>query len=178
MRQPAVLLLRRASDSAIERDAGDLGRDDVHQHAGHQRRQAAGHVEPDPVDRHLAVGDPGARAEVGDDVAARARPRRSARSRRIDSSSPARTAGSSCREGVGERLARDPDVGLRRRRRTARGELEDRLHARGSRTASQIGMHRRDRRLDVEVGARHGGAVVDGAAAAPRRSMRRIMARV
>ena len=64
VRQAAVLLLR-GRGQRDRADAGDLGRDDVHEHAGDQRRDAAGHVEADPVDRHLAVGDPGAGAELG-----------------------------------------------------------------------------------------------------------------
>ena len=156
-------------------DAGDLGGHDVHHHAGDQRREAAGHVEADPVDRHHAVGHPGARRRASVTTSCSSSASQVARSRRIDSSSPARTSGSRSLERVLECRA------AARRCRSAVDAVEPLRRTRGSprrprsRTASQIGMDRRDRGLDVEVRARHGGAVVDGARRLPRRSMRRIM---
>ena len=67
--QAAVVALRRRGDGD-RLDAGDLRGDDVHHHAGQQRRQAAGHVEPDPPHRHPALGDRAARDDLRGDVGA------------------------------------------------------------------------------------------------------------
>ena len=113
------LLLRRAG----ERDrphAGGLRGHDVHQHAGDQRGQAAGHVEADPVDRHLAVGDPGAGAEVGDGVVLELV---GAGQRAAGGSTPRARPGSPGRAARGPRSVapgRDPDVVDGRPRRSAR----------------------------------------------------------
>ena len=67
--QAAVVALRRRGD----RDrlhAGDLRRDDVHDHAGQQRRQTAGHVEAHPAHRHPALGHRAAGHDLGGDVGA------------------------------------------------------------------------------------------------------------
>ena len=61
--RPAAVLSRCGGLATARRaDAGDLGRDDVHDDAARVDGQAAGHVEADPVDRHPALGD---RAAVG-----------------------------------------------------------------------------------------------------------------
>ena len=66
VRQPGALLRRRGQRDRL--DAGDLGRDDVHDHAGHERRDAAGDVEPDPLDRHHPLADRAAGHDLGGDV--------------------------------------------------------------------------------------------------------------
>ena len=172
VRQAAVVLLRGRAGQRDRADAGDLGGHDVHQHAGDQRREAAGHVEADPVDRHLAVRHPGAGAELGRRRRCSSSAAHVARSRRIDSSSPARMSGSR----LGQRVAAAPRAAPGCRRVTPSNcsdILQDRLEPAGAdRLADR--MHRRDRRLDVEVGARHHVPVV-ARDAAPRRSIRRIM---
>ena len=136
VRQAAVVLLRRGRQRD-RADAGDLGGHDVHQHAGDQRRDAAGHVEPDPVDRHLAVGDPGARRRARWPRPARARPRRWPAAG--GSTPPARPGcrGRGAASASLQRLGRHPDVGLGRRRRTAADSSRIASSPR-VRTASQI----------------------------------------
>ena len=67
--QAAVVALRRGR----HRDrlhAGDLRRDDVHDHAGQQRGQSAGHVEADPADRQPPLGHRAAGHHLRRDVGA------------------------------------------------------------------------------------------------------------
>ncbi len=64
VRQPAEVLLRRAGDGDRRHTRG-LRRDDVHDHAGGQRRETARHVQPDPTDRYEAGGDRGAGSQLG-----------------------------------------------------------------------------------------------------------------
>ena len=159
MRQPAVVDLRRGGqrDGA---DAGDLGGHDVHHHAGDQRRDAAGHVEPDPVDRHHPLGDRAAGDDLGDDVVPRARPRRWPQP--ADGLLEARADG-------GVQRGRAPRAAPRRERRCRsartpsklRGELRDRLDpALAHRVADRPDHVQRG--LHVEVRARHHVAVVGG----------------
>ena len=61
MRQAAELGLRRAGDHQ-RLHAGGLRGHHVHHHAGRVDGVAAGHVEPDPLDGHPALGDGRARA--------------------------------------------------------------------------------------------------------------------
>ena len=55
MRQAVELRLRRARDDQ-RLDSRGLGGHDVHHHAGRVDGVAARHVEPDPLDRHPALG--------------------------------------------------------------------------------------------------------------------------
>ncbi len=69
MRQAAEVLLRRAGDGDLL-DAGLLRGHDVHDHAARVDREAARHVEPDPLDGHPALGH----RAPGDDLDGRAGP--------------------------------------------------------------------------------------------------------
>ena len=158
VRQAGVFLLRRGR----QRDrahAGDLRGDDVHQHAGDQRSDAAGHVEADPVHRHLAVGDPGTGSELGGGVLLQLG--RAGGPQPADRLlQPGPDVRVQVRQGVAQRLRRHPDVGLGDAV-VLLGQLQDRLEPAGAdRLADRV--HRRDRRLDVEVGARHHVPVVLG----------------
>ena len=110
VRQSAVVLLgaRGQRDGA---DAGDLGGHDVHQHAGDERGESAGDVEPDAVDRHLAVRHRGSGTELGRDVllelglAGDPQPA----DRLLQAGADGRVER---REGGRGRLDRHPDVGL------------------------------------------------------------------
>ena len=73
VRAAAELGLRRARDREAP-DAGHLRRDDVHDHAARVGDQPARHVEPDPADRHPALGDGGAVDDLHDLVVAQLRP--------------------------------------------------------------------------------------------------------
>ena len=64
MRQTAELGLRRAGQGDA-RHPGDLGRDGVHDDGADQRRQAARHVQADPLHRHDAPLDRRAAGDVG-----------------------------------------------------------------------------------------------------------------
>ena len=160
VRQPAVVLLR-GGGQRDRPDAGDLGGHDVHQHAGHQRRQAAGDVEPDPVDRHHPLGHRGAGGHVGGDVllelglAGGAQPGDGLLETRAH-------VGVQVLEGGRERRRRHPDVVVDDPVEL-RGELQDRVDPADPDGLADR-MHRGDGGLDVELGARHGGAVVDGLA--------------
>jgi hypothetical protein len=158
VRKTTVLPLRRRGQRNRPH-AGHLRGNDVHQHARDQRRDPAGHVEADPAHRHLAVGHPGAEAQLGRRVllqlglAGRPQPP----GRLLQPGADVRVEG---RQRLVERLGRDPDVGLGDPV-VLLGHLEHRLEPAGpDRLADR--MHRRDRRLDVEVGARHGVPIVDG----------------
>ena len=61
--RPRVLALRRRGQRD-RRHPGDLGRHHVHDHAGGQRGQPAGDVEPDPADRDHPLADLGPRGQV------------------------------------------------------------------------------------------------------------------
>ena len=152
VRQAAVLLLRRRRQRD-RADAGHLGGDDVHQHAGDQRRDAAGHVEADPVDRHLAVGHAWHRRRARWSRPAPARPRRWPAAG--GSTPPARPG---CRGRGWPARPRSASGGTRMSVWVTPSycsrHLQDRLEPAGAdRLADRV--HRRDRRLDVEVGARH-----------------------
>ena len=150
VRQPAVLLLRRAGQRD-RLDARDLGGHDVHQHGRDQRREAAGDVEADPADRDLAVGDPGAGAEVGDHVVLELA--LAGRAQAADRLLQARAdVGVEPVQRLGHGLDGHPDV-LLRDVVEALGELADRVQPAGAHGLADGG-DRRDRRLDVEVGAR------------------------
>ena len=58
--RPAAELLLRRREHSDRADAGDLGGDDVHHHAGRVDGEAAGHVQADPRDRDPPLGDPAA----------------------------------------------------------------------------------------------------------------------
>ena len=162
VRQAAVVRLRRGGEGD-RADAGDLGGHDVHQHAGDQRREPAGHVETDPVDRHLAVGDPWRRGRGRWRRPCSSSASQVGRSRRIDSSRPARTPGpgrsrASASAAAGTRMSSAATP-------SNRSEYSRIASTPRTRTSSQIACTAGHRRLDVEVGARHDGAVVDGAGA-------------
>ena len=168
--RPRVNVLLRRARQRDRADAGDLGGYDVHQHAGDQRRDAARDVEADPVDRHQPLRDPRAGAEVGDRVGLQLG--------RAGDPQPA------------DRLLETrPDSGVQGRERLAErlpgtamsvcvdaveplGVLRDRLDPAVAHVVADRS-HDMQRGLDVEVGARHQGAVVGGgtgpslAAAAP-----------
>ena len=159
VREPAVVLLRRGGERD-RRDAGDLRGHHVHHHGGHQRRDAAGHVEPDPLDRHLAVGDAGTVGEVGDDVVLelglaglraaggwtppgrRGRRGRGRRGRRCRAAGG--TAMSAC--STPSKRAEYSTIASTPAGPDVVADRADHMH----------------RGLDVELGPRHGGAVVDG----------------
>ncbi len=151
-----VGLLRRAG----QRDglhAGGLRRHDVHQHARDQRCQTAGHVEPDPADRHLAVGHARAGAEVRDGIllelggTGRAQP-----TDRFLETGP--DGGVELVECGGQRLRGHPDV-VDPHPVEPLAEAPDRVDPTGADLLADR-MHRRHRGFDVEVGAGHGCAVV------------------
>ncbi len=159
MRQPAVVLLGRAGQRD-RADAGGLRRHHVHDYGAQQRRQAARHVEPDPAHRHLAVHDPGARREVGGDVvlqlgrAGQAQPA----DRLLEGGTDRRVE---LLQRRGQRGLGHPDV-VAAHAVEALVVVEHRLETPGAdRLADRV--HRRDRRLDVEVGARHRRPVALGA---------------
>ena len=60
--EPLRLRLRRAGHHQ-RADTGGLRRHHVHHHAGRVHGVAAGHVQPDPLDRNPPLGDGGARAQ-------------------------------------------------------------------------------------------------------------------
>ena len=136
MRQPAELLLRRR-EHRDRLDAGHLRRHHVHHHAGRVDRQPAGHVQPDPADRDLALGD----RHPPRDLESRRRRRCASctmRARRIDSTSAAR------RSGVERGRARRPAPARARGAGQvdpveAQGGLAHRGRA-ASRTSSQMGL--------------------------------------
>ena len=117
VRQSAVVALGRAGQRD-RADAGDLRGHDVHHDAGDQRGDAAGHVEADPVHRDQPLGDPRARPDVGDGVAAElglaGDPQPA--DRLLETRADARVEG---RQRVTQRLPRHGDVGSARRRRTS-----------------------------------------------------------
>ena len=156
VRQAGVLGLRGRG----ERDRGDarhLRGYDVHHHARHQRGDASGDVEPDPLDRHHPLGDRAAGHDLRDDVRLQLRLTAGAQpaDRLLQPGADLRVQG---RQRVGQGLLRHLDVGLldvvERR-----GVLRDRLDP-----AMADGVADRpddvESGLDVEVGARHHGAVV------------------
>ncbi len=144
---------------AIDADAGDLCGNDVHHHAGDQRRQAAGHVEPDPSDRHEPVGDPGARPQLGDHLrlqlglAGGPQP-----ADRLLEAGPDRRVERLQR--LRQRRGRHPQV-LGGHPVEAQGELLDRRGAAGPDGLADRA-HHLDRRLHVELRTRYDGAVVLG----------------
>ena len=164
-------------------DAGHLGGYDVHQHARDQRRHAAGDVEAHPVDRDQPCGDPGTRPEVGDRVglhlglAGDPQPADGL----LETRAHLRVQR---RQRLAQRLAGHHDVGLANAVE-ALGVLDDRLDPAVADVVADR-PHDVQRGLDVEVGARHQGAVVGSGASPgaapgpardgpPRRSIRRIM---
>ena len=82
------------------------------------------------------------------------------RSRRMDSSRPARTCWVEARQRLAQGLARDRDVGLYDAVEPL-GVLRDRLDTAVAHVVADRA-HDLQRRLDVEVGARDQGAVVGG----------------
>ena len=70
MRPAAVLPLRRARPRPASATPATCAGHDVHHHAARVDGQAAGHVEPDAVDRHPALGDGAARHDGRRDVGA------------------------------------------------------------------------------------------------------------
>ena len=140
-----VVPLRRAGDGDRV-DAGLLGGDDVHDDAARVDRQAAGHVEADPADRHPALGDRAARRRPGWCGRCGAARGARARARRIDSSRAARTAGS--------------------RPASARGSASAGTRIEASRTPSNRSAARRGRRRPARARRRRSGGP---ARARPRR---------
>jgi hypothetical protein len=161
--QPTELRLRRArhGDRA---DAGDLSRHHVHQHAGRERREPAGNVEPHPTHRHQPLLDDGAGRQFHVDrnagrLGLRHRP--------------------AARDRFGERganLGRETGLGLRqgvrRDAETARHHMVEALGVLGERGGPALGhglddrAHLRHRGVHVELRARQHAAVVRGAGSA------------
>ena len=156
--------------TAMEGQPGDLGRDDVHDHAGGQRRETAGHVEPYPVDRdhplrhararcHLDVdgrrAEPRRRRPAGD---ARSRPRTRPAGRRpgarwprrAPTPAPGRTParlGRSARSTPAARPRPEP-----RRRRTRPGRPPSRLRRRRRHGGRRCGSPEQPRRPPGHAG--------------------------
>ena len=112
MRQAAVVRAAARMVSAIEPTPATCAGTTFMTTLRDQRRQAARDVEPDPLDRHHALGDRAAGHDVGDDVVLELGLAGAAAAGRIDSSSAARTAGSRAPAPRVERRRRHRDVGL------------------------------------------------------------------
>ena len=115
VRQAVVVLLRRRRE-CDRAHAGRLGGHHVHDHAGDQWRDAARHVEADPVDRDHPVGD-GGLPEVRSPRRSRALPRTSrAGGRWTPRERPARPGRASRERPAALRAVRRCRAGARRRR--------------------------------------------------------------
>ena len=148
-----VLLLRRAGDGEGA-DAGELRRDDVHDHAGRVDGQAAGHVEADPVDRDPPLGDRAAGDDLGRRVGALlvGVDQPGATDRLLEGGPQRRVEPV---EGVLQHLGRDPQV-LRPDAVELLAEVAQRVRP----AMPDVLDDRADlvqRRLDVELGARQRG---------------------
>ena len=64
--RPAVVVLLRRGGDRDRPHPGHLRRHHVHHHAGRVQRQPARHVQPDPADRHPALGHGAAGGDLGD----------------------------------------------------------------------------------------------------------------
>ena len=157
--------VRPAAEAGLRRgrerdrgDAGDLRGHDVHDHRGNQRRQAAGHVETHPLDRHHALRHPAARDHLGDHVglelglAGAAQPG----DRLLQGGPHRRVQTAQC---LRDRLRRYGDVVLLHAVEPGR-ELQDGLEATGPHGVDDRADDL-ERAGDVGVGAGHHGPVVD-----------------
>jgi hypothetical protein len=152
VRPATVVALRWARDGQA-RNLRELGGHDVHDDAARVHGQATGHVEPDPVDGHPALGD---RAPVGD-LRGRVGPALVGvhDARPADGLLEGRAHGRvQRRQGVGDDLGGHPQPRRTDAVEALRGVVEGRRTALGDVRDDRA--HGIQRRLDVELGARQG----------------------
>ena len=161
--RPAVVVALRRRHHRDRPDPGDLGRDDVHDHARRVDGPAAGHVQADPAHRDPALARPPAGDDRGRDPVGRwsAWTRRT---RSIASSSAAPDRGVEVGEAPGDDRLGDPH-----RRRDAVEPLRSTPRRRGAR-ARDVPHDRCTWAMTSRPTSRHGARTVAASTSAPRRS--------